>query len=613
MASTRISTPMRGATCTLGRLSTRNGHWDTFRHLPLRPSALTALTTLQNYPPGTSPTRSITTSISSRASVSDITTSVDDYVPIKPFEQQTVLATIHRFPSLEPLRFQQYPANHLYLPTRRDILHRAIVYEGDNTRLGTASTKTRYEIRGSRKKVRPQKGTGKARLGDKKSPMLRGGGVAFGPRPRDFGTDLPKKVYDRAWRTALSYRYRKGELIIVDNAMEIESPSSRLLEDIFKHQQKQLGKGRSLLVTLEQRPLLEQALADMDREEQALTWEEVDVKDLLELSRVMIEREALHNILLSHQEDITHKALQPWHKSLVRASPPKELESIIGWQEFRDLALSDPAEKDVARATVYEDVATNRYTHAQSLLHGPNRNELMISSYNLLAEAKEFHFARATGLSFKDYLQIRAEKGPSKIPSIFPRIQALDYQITVKTENATTLAETSKLKSEEVTVAVRELAVEKREVLYEAALLAAQIHEHVAEAQGLQGEALAAKRSLARASDERTRVQHCETRLLEAKLHLAKQKLVVAEQKRFGERKARDEVQQCTELLAARHAARKASKGQVERLGDAQEAESGVATAEKEGLQEDSVVDMKHPEKPVVEINQPEVKSQERI
>jgi large subunit ribosomal protein L4 len=219
--------------------------------------------------------------------------------------------------------------------------------------------------------------------------MLRGGGVAFGPKPRDFATELPKKVYDLAWRTALSYRFRKGELIIVDNAMEIESPSIRLLGDIFKYHEKLHGKGRSLMVTLEERPLLEQALVEMDRGEQTLTWEEVDVKNLLELSRVIIERDALHNILLSHEEDLTHKAITPWHKSLIRSSPPTELESTIGWEEFRELSLSDPKEKDSIRAGVYESVAGTRYAYAESLPQGPKRSELTVSAYNLLAEAKE--------------------------------------------------------------------------------------------------------------------------------------------------------------------------------------------------------------------------------
>jgi large subunit ribosomal protein L4 len=308
---------------------------------------------------------------------------------VKALEQQTVLATIHHFPSLEPLRFEQYPANHLYLPTRRDILHRAVVYEGDMTRLGTASTKTRYEVRGSRRKIRPQKGSGKARLGDKNSPMLRGGGVAFGPKPRDFSTGLQKKVYDLAWRTALSYRYRKGELVIVDNAMEIESPSPKLLKDIFDSHPWGGSSGRSLLVTLEERPLLEQALDAMGRSRQSLTWDEVDVKDLLELSRIVIERDALKNILLSHQEDLTHTAL-PWYKGMVTSSPPTSLEAVQGWPEFRDLMSVPASDRDEARIEAYESLAAQRWQEAGELPDGhPRKIELTISSLELSAQSKD--------------------------------------------------------------------------------------------------------------------------------------------------------------------------------------------------------------------------------
>lgn len=484
-----------------------------------------------------------------------------------------MLATIHQFPSLEPLRFEQYPANHLYLPTRRDILHRAVVYEGDSARLGTASTKTRHEVRGSARKIRPQKGTGRARLGDKKSPMLRGGGVAFGPKPRDFATELPKKVYDLAWRTALSYRFRKGELIIVDNAMEIESPSVKLLGDIFKYHEKLHGKGRSLMVTLEERPLLEQALVEMDRGEQTLTWEEVDVKNLLELSRVIIERDALHNILLSHEEDLTHKAITPWHKSLIRSSPPTELESTIGWEEFRELSLSDPKEKDSIRAGVYESVAGTRYAYAESLPQGPKRSELTVSAYNLLAEAKELQFAERTGRSFADYLS-----DPNN--EQWPRIQALTYQIDTKHDLAGKALNTERLESEEIMIDVWQLQVQKQEVEYEAALLAAQIHEHRSEALRLIGDEASAEEQLELASGERTNVDNAEVVLLETRVELAKQKNIVATLKGHfaGQQKTREEVRLCEEKLESKRAEIAAETAELENIEDGEVQEVDVAT-----------------------------------
>src|SRR5436305_4289693 len=153
-------------------------------------------------------------------------------IPTPTWDMHPVLATLYDFPTMEPLRMIKYSREQLRLPLRRDILHRAIVYEGDKTRQGTASTKWRDDVHGSGRKIRPQKGTGQARLGDKKSPMLRGGGVAFGPHPRDFSTKLPRKIYDLAWRTALSYRYKKGELIILDNKIVIpRNTGGRLLNN----------------------------------------------------------------------------------------------------------------------------------------------------------------------------------------------------------------------------------------------------------------------------------------------------------------------------------------------------------------------------------------------
>jgi large subunit ribosomal protein L4 len=393
--------------------------------------------------------------------------------------------------------------------------------------------------------------------------MLRGGGVAFGPKPRDFATELPKKIYDLAWRTALSYRFRKGELIIVDNAMEIESPSVRLLEDILKYHEKLHGRGRSLMVTLEERPLLEQALVEMDRGEQTLTWEEVDVKNLLELSRVIIERDALHNILLSHEEDLTHRALQPWHKSLVRSSPPTELESTIGWQEFRELSLSTPEEKDTIRGVTYETVAATRYGYAETLPQGPKRTELTVSALNLLAEAKELQFAEKTGRSFADYLS-------DPDTEQYPRIQALNYQINVKDDLSGKALGLSRHQAEDIMIEIRQLEVQKAELVHEAAILAAQIHEQRSEALRLAGDEESADEQLELASGERTNVDDAELAILEAKLETAKQKNVAATVKGHfaGQQKTREEIRLCEEALALKRAEIEAETAELESIED---------------------------------------------
>jgi large subunit ribosomal protein L4 len=195
------------------------------------------------------------------------------------------------------------------MPLRKDILHRAVIYEGDATRQGTASTKYRSEVHGSNRKIRPQKGTGSARLGNKKSPMLKGGGVAFGPKPRDFSTELPRKVYDQAWRTAISYRYKKGELILVDGEVDVdvaEESLERYVKDLLTWQNMGRSGGRTLFVTSERRHNLFDALdgENMGRHARALEAEEVDVKDMLEMGRVVIERDALEQLFIEHESDL---------------------------------------------------------------------------------------------------------------------------------------------------------------------------------------------------------------------------------------------------------------------------------------------------------------------
>jgi large subunit ribosomal protein L4 len=97
------------------------------------------------------------------------------------------------------------------------ILHDIVCMQRANRRQGTACTKTRGEVAGSGAKPWRQKGTGRARAGSRKSPIWRGGGKAFGPRPRDYSYKLPKKVRRLALRMALSARFGEGNLVVLDS------------------------------------------------------------------------------------------------------------------------------------------------------------------------------------------------------------------------------------------------------------------------------------------------------------------------------------------------------------------------------------------------------------
>ncbi|MGB5959614.1 MAG: 50S ribosomal protein L4 [Coleofasciculaceae cyanobacterium] len=99
--------------------------------------------------------------------------------------------------------------------TAAHIVHRAMVMQMTNARQGTASTKTRAEVRGGGRKPWRQKGTGRARAGSNRSPLWRGGGVIFGPKPRDFNLKMNRKERRLALRTAL--QSRADDLIVVED------------------------------------------------------------------------------------------------------------------------------------------------------------------------------------------------------------------------------------------------------------------------------------------------------------------------------------------------------------------------------------------------------------
>ena len=132
-------------------------------------------------------------------------------------------------------------------------LYRAVIAYESNQRQGTASVKTRSEIARTSKKHHRQKGTGWARRGSMRSPLVRGGGVAFGPQPRSYYEKLPKSLKRLALRSALSVK-GAGDLIKVVDDFDLPEPSTRAFRKImeacgFKDQ-------KLLFVTAENAPIL---------------------------------------------------------------------------------------------------------------------------------------------------------------------------------------------------------------------------------------------------------------------------------------------------------------------------------------------------------------------
>jgi len=111
--------------------------------------------------------------------------------------------------------------------TAEHIVHRAVVRQTTNARQGSASTKTRSEVRGGGRKPWRQKGTGRARAGSTRSPLWRGGGVIFGPKPRDYNVKMNRKERRLALRTALANR---GEDLLVVEPFGDQLPQPKTKE-----------------------------------------------------------------------------------------------------------------------------------------------------------------------------------------------------------------------------------------------------------------------------------------------------------------------------------------------------------------------------------------------
>ncbi len=132
------------------------------------------------------------------------------------------------------------------LPFNHAVVHQAMVRQLANRRQGTASTKMRGEVRGSTRKLFSQKHTGRARRGDIKSPLLRGGGVVFGPKPRSYRQAMPKKMRRLAIKCVLSAKVREGNIRLI-RELDFKEPKTKDMLKVLAL----LGIGSSVLILTE--------------------------------------------------------------------------------------------------------------------------------------------------------------------------------------------------------------------------------------------------------------------------------------------------------------------------------------------------------------------------
>jgi large subunit ribosomal protein L4 len=147
-------------------------------------------------------------------------------------------------------------------------VHDAVVAYLANRRMGTACTKNVGEVAGTNRKPWRQKGTGRARAGSFQSPLWRGGGVVFGPKPRDFGRKISKSTKQLALRKALSERLKSGDVVVVDD-FKLDSPKTKEFVSALKALQVEgttlvVGSGPDRNLSLASRNVPEVELATSD-------------------------------------------------------------------------------------------------------------------------------------------------------------------------------------------------------------------------------------------------------------------------------------------------------------------------------------------------------------
>ncbi|MDX2240786.1 MAG: 50S ribosomal protein L4 [Leptolyngbyaceae cyanobacterium bins.302] len=173
------------------------------------------------------------------------------------------------------------------------IVHRALVRQMANARQGTVSTKTRAEVRGGGRKPWRQKGTGRARAGSNRSPLWRGGGVIFGPKPRDYSLKMNRKERRLALRTALQSRVE--DLIVVqDFAEKLSRPKTKELVNALK------GWGvdsdaKVLLILPEQDETIYLSARNVEKL-RLITATNLNVFDLLAADQIVVTTSAIEKI-----------------------------------------------------------------------------------------------------------------------------------------------------------------------------------------------------------------------------------------------------------------------------------------------------------------------------
>ena len=176
------------------------------------------------------------------------------------------------------------------VPVKPSVLHEVVTMQLANRRAGTAAVKHRSDVRGSGKKLYRQKGTGRARRGDIKSPLLRGGGVVFGPDGRNYKYQVPKKVKKLALKMALSSKLNDKELVVLDR-FDLAEIKTKAFVGVMEN----LKLKSALIVTDGQNENLELSSRNV-KDIKVLRSEGLNVYDILKYRTLVLVEPVIKNI-----------------------------------------------------------------------------------------------------------------------------------------------------------------------------------------------------------------------------------------------------------------------------------------------------------------------------
>lgn len=191
----------------------------------------------------------------------------------------------------EPVGTVELPAAIFEAKVNRDLMHQALTRQLANARLGTHRTKTRGEVNRTTAKMYRQKGTGNARHGSRKAPIFVGGGVAHGPKPRDYTKKMPRKMRHAALRSALTVKAQAGDIVVLDS-VTLEAPKTKVMAAL---QNSLVGQHSALLLLADMNEMVEKSVRNLAAMK-FLRASYLNIRDVLGHDKLILPLDALEAV-----------------------------------------------------------------------------------------------------------------------------------------------------------------------------------------------------------------------------------------------------------------------------------------------------------------------------